>query len=340
VDVRLRPRVHVVVLNWNGWEDTQECLDSLLRTEHEPLAVTVVDNASTDDSAGRFAGWLAALPDPARVRVDLLRNEANLGFAEGNNRGIAHALERSAAYVLVLNNDTVVHPAAVSGMVAVAESTGAAMVAPAVFDYLDRARVDRFGLVLTRSGSAYDRVSETDGPLLCPSGCAALYRRDLVEALWGDVGGFFDRDFFAYSEDMDVGLRARARGFGAAFARDALVYHKGSAAWGFGSVRSYYFRHRNTVWAIAKSYSWALLLREGPFLVAGQVLGLVSAARRGRFRAVLRGKLDGLLGAPGMRRRASGPRMRTTESFHRRFALSGRARMVEGPVRLSGGSRR
>ncbi|MCA1789102.1 MAG: glycosyltransferase family 2 protein, partial [Thioalkalivibrio sp.] len=284
-------KVHVVLLNWNGWPDTEECLDSLVRSDHYPLTVTVVDNASTDDSVQGFGRWAGRLnPDAAaRVAIDLIRTEQNLGFAGGNNRGIRHALEHGADYVLVLNNDTVVEPDAVSELVAVSESSGAAMVAPAVFDYACRDRVDRFGVVLTRNGSAYDRVSDDDGPLLCPSGCAGLYRRDLIEVLDRDAGGFFDEAFFLYSEDLDVGLRATARGYPAAFAPRSRIYHKGSASWGLGAPRAYYLRHRNTLWTIAKNYSRGLLVRESAHLVAGQLLGLMGALRRRRFRAVLKG---------------------------------------------------
>lgn len=334
-----------MLLNWNGWPDTEECLDSLVRSDHHPLAVTVVDNASTDDSVEGFGRWAGRL-DPAaatRVPVDLIRTEENLGFAGGNNRGIRHALEQGAEYVLVLNNDTVVEPDTVSELVAVSESSGAAMVAPAIFDYARRDRVDRFGVVLTRSGSAYDRVSEDDGPLLCPSGCAGLYRRDLIDVLDRDPGGFFDEAFFLYSEDLDVGLRATARGYRTAFAPRSRIYHKGSASWGYGAPRAYYLRHRNTLWTIAKNYSAGLLVRESAYLMAGQLLGLLGALRRRRFRAVLKGKWHGLRDAHRMRRRADGPRTTTRDHLDRRFALLRRAQVEEARTlgaearRLSGG---
>jgi len=318
------PLVHAVVLNWNGWALTEACLDSLLASGYRALRVLVVDNASTDGSVAAFDAWQGRLTAGERPRVELLVNELNLGFAEGNNRGIARVLAEGADYVLVLNNDTVVEPDAVAHMVRAAEATGAAMVAPAVFDAADRTRVDRFGIVLTRSGSAYDRTSEDDGPLLCPSGCAALYRRDLVEALAAEPCGFFDRDFFMYAEDLDTGLRARARGYRAAFAGEAVVYHVGSASLGLGSPEAYRLRHRNTLWAVSKNYSAALLLREAPYLIAGQFAGLLNAPRRGRLGAVLRGKWEGLVGAPRVRRGAGGPRLAAGDWLDRAFARRGR----------------
>ncbi len=319
-------RVHVVVLTWNGWNETKECLESLRETDYPALYVTTVDNASTDDTSLRFVRWLDRRGPGACLSIDLVRNEVNLGFAEGNNRGVAHALEEGADWVFVLNNDTVVDPDAVSELVAEGEGTGAAMVVPAVYDYAHPDQVDRFGIVVTRSGSAYDRISETDGVLFCPSGCAALYRRDLVDDLTADEGGFFDRRFFMYHEDVDLGFRAWARGYRPAFAGGARIHHKGSVTLGLGSPRAYYLRHRNTVWTIAKNYSAGLILRESPWLVAGQLLGLANAVRRKRFRAVVKGKVEGLVGALRMRRSSEAPHTRTRAGLDRRFALTRRAR--------------
>ena len=324
--------VHVVVLNWNGWAESLECLESLVQSDHGDLQVTVVDNASTDGSVERLTEWMRRRPDNSPVMVGLLRNSENLGFAEGNNRGIAHALELSADYLFILNNDTVVERDTISEMVRTAEHFSAGMIAPAIYDYAHRDVVDRFGIVLTRSGFGYDRITVDDGPLLCPSGCAALYRRDLVESLVEDGCGFFDRSFFIYNEDVDVGLRATARGYHATLASNAIVYHKGSSAWGRGSPRAYYLRHRNTVWTILKNYSTNLLVREAIFLASGQVLGLINAVRRRRFRAVLKGKWDGLRGAIDARRQARAPQTRTSELIDRRLFLRGRVRTVESDV--------
>ena len=341
-------RVHVVVLNWNGWAESVECLESLVQSDHDDLGVTVVDNASTDGSADRLTEWLrkrggdvtsgprfhvqVPRPDNSPVTVGLLRNSENLGFAEGNNRGITRALELAADYLFILNNDTVVERDTVSEMVRIAERSSAGMIAPAIYDYANRDVVDRFGIVLTRSGFGYDRITIDDGPLLCPSGCAALYRRDLVESLVEDGCGFFDRTFFIYNEDVDVGLRATARGYHTTLASDAIVYHKGSSAWGQGSPRAYYLRHRNTVWTILKNYSTNLLIREAFFLASGQALAVMNAVRRRRFRAVLKGKWDGLLGAVAARRRTRAPRTRTNELIDRRFFLRGRVRSVASGV--------
>jgi GT2 family glycosyltransferase len=153
-------RVAIIILNWNGWEDTVECLESLFRMNYIDYDVIVVDNASEDDSiqkireycAGRFYPishffsalderqqielqefWRETVPDFRESQIKasvenrkliLIKNETNYGFAEGNNIGIRYALETDATYVLLLNNDTVVDPEFLKELVETAESNG------------------------------------------------------------------------------------------------------------------------------------------------------------------------------------------------------------------------
>jgi hypothetical protein len=174
---------------------------------------------------------------------------------------------------------------------------GIGMVAPAVYDYYQRNLVDRLGVVLTKSGLAYDRKSREDGPLFCPSGCAALYTRSLLSAVQCD-DEFFDEDFFAYSEDVDLGFRAQLKGFKAALAEQAIVYHKGGASSGGpGSFLSIYLGHRNTIWTIIKNYPARMLLREVLWIVLGQIGGLVRNVGVPEFWSVAKGKWHGLLKA-------------------------------------------
>jgi Glycosyl transferase family 2 len=107
--VGTRTQVAVVVLSWNGREDTLACLDSLRRVEHEPLSVIVVDNASVDGTADAVA---ARHPE-----AELVRNAANLGYAGGMNAGIRRARELGADHVLLLNNDTEVDATFVGALV-------------------------------------------------------------------------------------------------------------------------------------------------------------------------------------------------------------------------------
>ncbi|MCX6022275.1 MAG: glycosyltransferase family 2 protein, partial [Chloroflexi bacterium] len=101
-DGHQHPSVSLVVLAWNGRDDTLECLKSLAAVSYPRLEVVVVDNGSSDDTVRAVRESYPA--------VQLIENGKNLGYAGGNNVGILYALDRGADYVMLLNNDTVVHP--------------------------------------------------------------------------------------------------------------------------------------------------------------------------------------------------------------------------------------
>src|SRR3990172_7762179 len=109
-----RPFVYIVVVNWNGWQHTVRCLDSLRRLDYPNYRVIVVDNGSTDGSRERIR---AAHPD-----TELVEAEKNFGFGGGANIGIRAALDSGTDYVWVLNNDIVVEPHTLDELISVAGS--------------------------------------------------------------------------------------------------------------------------------------------------------------------------------------------------------------------------
>ena len=320
--------VDVVVVHHNRTDLTERCVRALAGDDGAVRTVTIVDSGSSPPLSDPYvSSWTDLLRGASRTSaaIELFVEvvESNVGFAEANNRGLALRFEEGAEFFLVLNNDAYVSPSALRRMVSVARETGAAMVVPAVYRADEPSQVDRFGLTLTKTGAAYDRRSESDGPLLCPSGCAALYRRDLVADLMGDAEGFFDRRFEAYAEDLDAGLRARARGYDVAFAPDARILHEGSATFGSSSPRANFLRHRNTLWAVAKNLSSGLLWRHGVWLGLGQVAALINGLRRRTFRSVVMGKFSGLRAWHQVRGSSEGrARISDVQLFDRRFWIS------------------
>lgn len=154
--------VFILVLNWNGWKDTTECLESIQRLNYTNYSIVVIDNGSTDFSMAKIKDWAAGKLSvkstffaydptikpvtwieydrataevggiqeqetkiaalPANRKIILIQNGENLGFAGGNNVGIRYALKRGADYVWLLNNDTVVDRETLSKMVDLAET--------------------------------------------------------------------------------------------------------------------------------------------------------------------------------------------------------------------------
>jgi len=177
-------KAYVVLLNWNGWGDTLECLESLLRGDYAGLRVVVCDNGSTDGSLTYLKAWAAGeldvlpsaagelrglsfppVPKPVPCReltraqaeageggeddcpLLLVDNGENLGFAGGNNVGLRYLLQRDDfAFAWLLNNDTVVNRDALSQLVARAEqSPGAGMIGSTLLHYHRPSRVQAFG---------------------------------------------------------------------------------------------------------------------------------------------------------------------------------------------------
>jgi len=235
-------RVAVIVLNWNGCEDTLACLASLAAVNYRPLDAILVDNGSTDGSVGAIR---ASFPD-----VTIVETGENLGFAEGNNVGLRYALSGGADYVLLLNNDTAVAPDFVSILVDAVESTPQAGVAGPTIYYFDRPTIiwSAGGVIDWRRGDShmmgldeedkgqYDAIREVD----FVTGCALLARREAVER-----AGVLDSRFFMYYEETEWCVRAARAGYKIMYVPQARVWHKIAPAQQAASSRIHYYMTRN-----------------------------------------------------------------------------------------------
>jgi len=235
------PFVIAVVLNWNNLPDTLECVDSLQRSDYSNLAVRVVDNGSREDPS--------AVLHERYPNVGVLRNPRNLGYGGGNNVGLKCAIDESAAYILLLNNDVVVAPDCVRRLVAAAEADSRiGMATPKVF-YYDRP-TDVYwegGTVDWKSG---DLPHDSRGlPVAAGivksewlTGCSLLVRAATIREV-----GLLDERYFLYFEDADWSVRAARRGWTNAVVLGAHAWHKVSRStggWGNPAVRFYHLRNR------------------------------------------------------------------------------------------------
>jgi GT2 family glycosyltransferase len=269
-DPQLPSRVSVVILNWNGWVDTIECLDSLREVTYPNFDVIVVDNLSTDDSLDRLYSWarehgvrpltysltsrdLAPEPEePASSDrwLRLVRSDRNLGFCAGNNVGMELAMRLGSEHFIVLNNDTVCTPDFMGAMVDVAESASDVGLVGGLICYADApstiwyagGTLDGFleskRVLSVQPLSRLDRETVTETEWI--SGCLTLIPR----RVYGMIGGY-DEDYFIWSEEWDLSLRARARGLRLLFAPRALIYHKVGRSLGRLAPLSYYYGTRN-----------------------------------------------------------------------------------------------
>ncbi len=221
------PKVSIIVLNWNGWEDTIGCLESLLQINYPRFDVIIVDNASEDGSVEKIRDHINSF-DENFINITFIENQINYGFAEGNNIGIKFAIKSNHPnYILLLNNDTTVDKNFLHEIVKVAEENLTIGSVQALLLKPGGKIIDSMGQELTTwsardigMGTDYSNLNENI-EIFGACAAAALYRTDVLE----DVG-FFDKDFFAIYEDVDLSWKIRLAGFKSILAVNSHVYHK------------------------------------------------------------------------------------------------------------------
>lgn len=217
-----RPTVSVCIVTFNSENDIEDCLHGIMKQSFPVASVVVVDNASQDGTADRVSRF----GPPVR----LLSNAINNGFAGGQNQAIART---DSDYVLVLNPDVALEPDYIARIVEAMENDPEAGCATGRLVLAERLDVmDSAGLALHADRNAYDLAagepaSQWDEPreVFGVSGAAAMYRRAMIEDISYE-GQFFDEDFFAYKEDVDVAWRARHLGWTARYVPAARAVHR------------------------------------------------------------------------------------------------------------------
>ncbi len=282
----------MVVVNWNRASLLRACLRSLAAQRGVDFEVILVDNASADGSADMAE---AEFGRTGLLRLRIIRNRTNLGFCAGNNRGIEAS---RAPFVALLNNDAEAAPDWLKALLDAFDGRpDVGMAASKVLVYEDPSRIDKVGHLIYPDGQnrgrgagerdrgQYDHVEE----VLWPDGCAAIYRRAMLD----EIGGF-DEDFFAYADDAELGLRARIAGWKCLYIPGAVVRHHRAASLGVASARRLELIERNRILLAAKLFPWSLLCLNGVYYAARMAAGAWAAAR-GRGEASrfpgLRGKI-------------------------------------------------
>ena len=252
-------KILISILNYNGKEDTIACLKSLdnLRIGENLVQVLVIDNASREE-VHEADLTLKHIP------VALIKNKDNLGFAGGHNVGLRYAIEKNMDYVMILNNDTVVHENLLIELLKTAkENEKAGVIAPKIYFasgseyHKERYKKEDLGKVIWFAGGIidwknmighhrgvddvdkgqFDKVEEIE----YGSGCCLLLKREVLEKV-----GFFDDRYFLYYEDGDLQERIKKHGYTIIFSPKAKLWHKNAASsGGSGSPLQDYYITRN-----------------------------------------------------------------------------------------------
>ena len=231
---------------------------SLLHQTEHAIEVTVVDNSGQQ---------LARQAGVERLGAALVENPRNLGFGAAVNA--AFRLCR-APFLATLNDDAVAHPDWIRALLAALEARPDAGMCASQVRLMGENRLDSAGMLIARDGSTkqrghgedpagYDHAEE----VLFPSGCAALYRRAMLEEI-----GLFDEDFFLYCEDSDLGLRARWAGWQCLYVPEAVVEHRYSETAGAASALKAYYVERNRLFLITKNFPASRLAATPLFALA------------------------------------------------------------------------
>jgi GT2 family glycosyltransferase len=227
--------IYIVVLNWNGWQDTLECLDSLLLLEFADYRVIVCDNCSHDDSKERIEQWLAQLPTEQADRFTLIHTGENRGYGPGNNAGIRLALQDSEMVaVWILNNDVVVDRQSLNALyryhIAYPDR---GLIGSKLMFYSSPEQIQAVGGIYNKIFATTTHLGECEidhgqydsdeiaARIDYPVGAALFVTRAYLESV-----GLLAEEYFLYFEEMDWATRGALAGWQLGYCWQSRVFHK------------------------------------------------------------------------------------------------------------------
>lgn len=254
-------KIAVVILNWNGYKDTLECIESIVKSDVSSVRcdIVVVDNNSSDNSLQELSKVANLNSNP---RVFVVSNRENLGFSGGNNVGIKFALELGVDKIVILNNDTELESKCIKELVSASNRHPKAIITPKIYFapgyefHKDRYTKSQVGKVIWCAGGEIDwnnvygknmGVDEVDNgqydkevPVDFATGACMLLPRELILK-----SGLFDDKYFLYLEDLELSTRAKVNGWSIIYSPKARLWHKVSQSSAIGSSLNDYFITRN-----------------------------------------------------------------------------------------------
>lgn len=237
----------IIILNWNGADDTLACLESLSKAEGE-FVVYVVDNGSSDDSLSRLQAWI---DEHVEVSVQLIPLDRNYGFARGNNKGLEVARKINPDCYLLLNNDTEVCPDFLVRLESfVKKHPEYRVLTPKINFFYDKQKIWNCGGKLQFGFRRYYYAGKPDSavseqghiPISFVTGCALFFFPELLD----EQGYLLTERFFFGEEDFELSIRMEEQGVKMACVIDSLIYHKvGATVRKTQGVSKYYMHYLN-----------------------------------------------------------------------------------------------
>lgn len=241
--MNIDPLVYIVILNFNSIDETLICLKSLEKITYPNFKIVVVDNASCDDSIEK----LETIDD-----IKLIKNTQNFGYANGNNIGVKYALDCSADFVCVLNNDVEVEESFLEPLIAyLTAHSDVGITGPCICDFKNRNIIQALGadinfyrgLALGRyKGKNIEDINDEIINVDYIGGACFVCRTEIFDKI-----GLIPENYFLFYEETEFCVNVKKIGYKIICIKESRVYHKGSATISkFGGL-SYYFLNRNRI---------------------------------------------------------------------------------------------
>lgn len=250
--------VTIIIVNWNGFSNLKECLESLRKITYRDIELVIVDNGSTDNSVDYIKKQKAVFR-----KLVLVENDKNLGFAQGNNLGY---LPSKGDLLLFLNNDTLVEKDFLEPLIKkITSDPKIGAVQPKILAYPQRNIIDSVGSYLLPTGFLYHLGhKKLDQPrynfgseIFTMKGACMLFKRKVLEKV-----GLFDRDYFAYFEETDLCQRAWLAGYKILYVPESKIYHKGGeTAKSLNPSFIQFHSFKNRIFTYLKNFESSYLLK-------------------------------------------------------------------------------
>lgn len=313
--------IYIIILNYNGWRDTIECLESVLKSDYNHFRVIVVDNNSPNNSMKYIEDWVNGdmvvsaenrdfeqfvdpnIEKPLKYSVwsendflqqkyikdnlILVKANENGGFAKGNNIAIQYAMkDPECSYVWLLNNDTVIKPDTLSTLVEYAEINNIGICGSSLFYYHNPKEVQAYGGHINRffgTGSHILNINDINKKLDYVVGASFLINRKVIEKI-----GTLPEDYFLYYEETDYCFNARNNGFSLGIALDSIVYHKEGATTGTSQNAKERSEFSDVLTLKNRIKFHKKYLGGGIGLWSGLMIAFLNRIKRGQFKRIIK----------------------------------------------------
>lgn len=296
------PKVTIIVLNWNNYKDTSECLNGLEKTNYPNFNILIIDNDSTDGS-GKL------LKERYSNRHDVIINSMNSGYTGGNNIGIKAAMQNNPEYILIMNNDTVVSdPDYLSKMIKfINDKNQIGILGPKIVshdgkrtftEYFSSKWWKKIESKFSLNVDKYGNKARISTRLL---GAVLLIRTDLIKSI-----GMFDEKFFMYCEEDDLSLRALINKYDVVYYPETVVFRKTENDGEEYNRRSTYYIGRNKVLMLRKNLKGTFKVFMLFYNLVGEIKRFLNFVVHRKFKVSfyhLKGVIDGYLNTNGKNRK-------------------------------------